>query len=247
MSDAHHHQNPAREDNVLHLTDAEKTKIRAEEIFRAAVCHELRAEIRVHKSLKKRAWAALNTSFVLWALSSIVLSGLTAAYTSYQNHHVKAEEKAAMIKKLDAEISNRIHQALGGLITTEMNVNKGQIYALKDIYANVTFYLNNKFTSSDNSVYPDFFIYPEYKNRNFRSLITELYDTVDSSERDEFKDVLQAYEQLADEGSVEFDNQTETGDKTPRERLLTGILNLKQTIHTRILKRRWQRDELYPP
>jgi hypothetical protein len=40
---------------------------------------------------------------------------LAASYTACQNHHAKAEAKVVLIKKLDAEISNRIYQALAGI------------------------------------------------------------------------------------------------------------------------------------
>lgn len=226
------------------LTNEEKSRILAEEIFRAEVCRDLKSKVYVKKSTKERAWATLNSSFVLWALSSIVLSGLTASYAAYQNHHAEVEAKAVTVKKLDDEISNRIYQALGGLRTDEANVENGQYYDPRDIYASITYYLNNKFTSTDNTVYPEFSIFPEYKDRDFRSLITELYDMVDTSEKLELRDALIAYEQIADKGSIESNSQHESASK---EQLVGVISSLRQIVNTHILKGRWKRDDLYLP
>jgi len=107
------------------LTEEEKAKIKDEETFRFEVRQQLEAKGGATKSRKERAWSALNSSFVLWILSSVVLSSLTAGYTVYKNWHAKAEEKIKLENKLDTEISYHIYQSLSRLKSDEDRLNKG--------------------------------------------------------------------------------------------------------------------------
>lgn len=72
------------------LTDAEKQKIRSEEIYRQEVQEELQSQ----KKKKISFWAILNSGFVLFLLSSIVLGGISEYYKYWKNKKDKEESQA---------------------------------------------------------------------------------------------------------------------------------------------------------
>ena len=224
------------------LTAAQRAGIRAEEIYRSQVQQELDAKADQAKSSSDRLWTALNSSFVLWLLSSVVLSGLAACYTGWQNHHAKTKANRELIEKLDTEISNRIYEALGATRSYEGSIRNNKLWQPKAYYSLMLNYLNNNFTPDYG---PDFSIYPEFKGCGFRSLVTLLHDSLLVNPANgpiaaEFKEVLVIYEQYANCGSIE--------DEKPdmsKENLLRLILEIRETISTRILKDRWRKDDLY--
>jgi hypothetical protein len=97
---------PARRDPVESgaiLTDAERARIRAEEIYRAT----MREEVTVPKKGIAKVSAFLNSPFGLLFLSSVVLSGLTFIYTGYQEAKEKTKVRQQEIVKLTDEITFR--------------------------------------------------------------------------------------------------------------------------------------------
>src|SRR5579862_4598115 len=185
----------------LMLTDDEKARIRAEEIFRLEVNRELAAS-KPRGSLRERSWAFLNSSLGLWVLSSVVLAGLTTAYAHYQSNREEQTRKAELERRLDTEISSRISSALAGLRLDKVRIEQGERYQPEWIYSTAQSYLDNFFIT-DPSSRRDFSVYPDYRNRTFRSLVLELRAVADSSARQELTTVLAAYEQLLDLGSAE--------------------------------------------
>jgi hypothetical protein len=72
-----------------------------------------------------------------------------------------------------------------------------------------------------------------------------LYDSLQSSPANrkkaaELKEVLVIYEKFANLGSI-----LETNPDMSKENLLRVILEIRETISTRILKDRWRKDDLY--
>jgi hypothetical protein len=224
------------------LTEAQRAGIRAEEIFRSEVRQELDAKADKARSRSDRLWTALNSSFVLWLLSSVVLSGLAACYTAWQNHHAKTKANRELIEKLDTEISNRIYEALGATRSYEGSIRNNKLWQPKSYYSLMLNYLNNNFNPASG---PDFSIYPEFKACGFRSLVTLLHDSLllnpaNAPKAAEFKEVLVIYEQYANLGSI-----PEKHPDLSKENLLRVILEIRETISTRILKDRWRKDDLY--
>jgi hypothetical protein len=83
----------------------------------------------------------------------------------------------------------------------------------------------------------DFSSYPEYRKRNFRSLIVELGRVVDVSVLPELRSALVGYEQFLDLASVEKrEEKTIAQGGGSRQALMkaSGIL------HRRIMKPRWR-------
>jgi hypothetical protein len=219
----------------LMLTEEESTRIRAEEIFRLEVRRELAAS-KPGRSVRDSFWSLLNSSFILWFLSSVVLASVTTAFTYYQSSRGEQIRKAELEGRLDTEISNRISLALAGLRTDQKSIEHGKSYPANLIYRNTQSYLDNFFIT-DPSNRRDFSIYPEYRQRTFRSLIFELRTVVDSSMRPELTDVLAGYEQLLDLGSLE---DTKGGKTTRHQESLKAVKNAVHLLDRQLTKPRWR-------
>jgi hypothetical protein len=67
--------------------------------------------ILVQRQWELRLWAFLNSSFGLWVLSSVLLAGATWLYSLSQAHNTEVARKAEVVRRLDAEIGNRLWEA----------------------------------------------------------------------------------------------------------------------------------------
>ncbi|HEY2345698.1 MAG TPA: hypothetical protein VGH80_07430 [Xanthomonadaceae bacterium] len=178
------------------LGDARKDRIRAEEIFRLEIRRELETAAGP-LSVPQRFWGLLNSSFVLWLLSSVVLAGAGALYTAYQNAHSEGLRKALVREHLDTEIGNRLAEALSGLRTDIHDIRHGTSYPEKDMANYTVMYLDNFFVT-DATNPRDFSAYPEYRNRSFRSLVVELSSVADAPDLKGLGSAMDAYEEMRD-------------------------------------------------
>jgi hypothetical protein len=228
----------------LALTEPQKAMIRAEEVYRAQVQQELAAKADETKSPASRLWDALNSSFVLWLLSSVVLSGLAACYATWQHRNEKIKANRELIGKLDTEISNRIYEALSGTRSYEGAIKNNVLWQPRGYYTLMYQFLNNHFNSAQGETHSDFSIFQEYKECSFRALVTMLYDSMQTDREkketaEKFKDVLTTYESFANLGSI----PDKTTDLLP-ENILRVLLEIRETINRRILIERWRKDDL---
>lgn len=229
---------------TLLLTEGQKAMVRAEEVYRVQV-QELETKADETKSDASQLWATLNSSFVLWLLSSVVLSGLAACYANWQSRNEKIKTNRELRDKLDTEISNRIYEALSGTRSYEGAIKNNVIWQPKAYYSLMYSFLNNHFNSVQGETHSDFSIFPEYKECSFRALVTMLYDSLQTDQEKKeaaakFRDVLATYESFANLGSIP--------DKTTnlsQENILLLLLQIRETIRTRILIDRWRKDDLY--
>lgn len=102
------------------LAEEDRARIRAEEIFRLEVRRELEAS-QPRPSRRQRLGSWVNSSFGLWVLSSVVLTGLTTAYTYYQSRRAEQVRNAETERRLDTEISGRMSAALALLRIDEQD------------------------------------------------------------------------------------------------------------------------------
>ncbi len=86
------------------LTEVEKEKIRAEEIFR----EEARNALTQPKTSRQKILSFLNSNFGLFLLSAVLLSGLSGAYTWHTTRQSEAERTRELVTRLDIEISYRL-------------------------------------------------------------------------------------------------------------------------------------------
>ena len=79
-----------------------------DEVIRSKV----RAEISNQTGQGSNLWKFLNSSFGIWILSSILLSGLTFLYTNYSAFKVEQTQAQARLSDLKDEISYRLDSDL---------------------------------------------------------------------------------------------------------------------------------------
>jgi hypothetical protein len=105
------------------LNEDDKARIRAEEIFRGEVHLELEAQ-RPPKPWHERVWSLLNSSFMLWVLSSVVLSVVSFEYARHQARVEQRKLHADLERSLTTEIGNRISMAQNGLRIDTMRIKQ---------------------------------------------------------------------------------------------------------------------------
>jgi hypothetical protein len=164
------------------LPQEEKDRILAEESYR----YEVREGLGKQFSSQPRSlsfWEVLNSAFFLWLLSSVVLGSASFIYTKWETqqdskhkaHEEKQEferERARNVRKLDTEIAARLTY-FNVLYRTDPSQ---AILALEDPMR---------------SGYPAS-AFPEFKGRNFHSLLWELIDLVDESQKPELRIAYEA-------------------------------------------------------
>lgn len=77
------------------LTDADRERIRQEEIFRA----EVRSSLEPPSNFRKRCWKLANSAFGIWVLSSIVVGSISWQYSQYTDYQEKQARQAALLSK----------------------------------------------------------------------------------------------------------------------------------------------------
>jgi len=101
-----------------------KTRILLEEQYRQEIKSRLVQKEEINN--KSRLWKFLNSSFGIWLLTSVVVSGLGTLYTTYQDQRKSEEIKSAeqreqsrirqtSIERLDLEIAFRFSQYISAL------------------------------------------------------------------------------------------------------------------------------------
>lgn len=88
------------------ITDEEKAKIKAEEIFR----DEVKKSLIENKKKANPFWTFLNSGLGLWFMSTIVIGLFTFLFNEYSHNKNERLERQTKIKQLDLEIESRISQ-----------------------------------------------------------------------------------------------------------------------------------------
>jgi hypothetical protein len=218
------------------LTEEDRVRIKEEEIFREEVRLTLQPPAPVSKpTFRSRAWTLVNSSIVLWFLSSVVIAGVTQLYSCQQSQHAEQVRKHELQRRLDTEIGNRIYQTVAGLDVWKTNVaHGGWTGTTRGTYGQMAQYLNNALTNVDYSVFS------EYRSRSFSSLLIELSTLVEPSEVADLKDTLSAYHRVA------LLSSDTTGDRpNTQEQAIVTTDEAISTMRKHFQKPRW-RIALYP-
>jgi hypothetical protein len=213
------------------LSQEESAQIREAEIVRLEASRELEAR-KPPPSRRERLWATLNSSFVLWFLSSVVIAGVSTSFAAYQGSRDKRLAETERERRLDVEISNRIYSALKGLSFDKQRVEEGEPFSRALAYDNALNYLDNSWIATGR---PDFSIFPEFKSRTFRSLVVELTAGVDPSSQAPLTGVLNNYEPMMDLATP-IAKKPEVLDKP---QALAALVSLEDLLH-RIAQPRWR-------
>ena len=130
------------------------------------------------------AWKVLNSSFGIFLLSSVFLSSLTFAFTSWREAAAKAEKSAESIKRLDLEITSRLTQL------EPLNVATFTYSSLLTARAATT-------GESLPDILDRFYVvFPEYRDRSALSLLWELRSLVPPEETQDVDVALRAARML---------------------------------------------------
>lgn len=121
-------------------------------------------------SNKHLYWKILNSPFVIWFLSSAIITTISWTYTNWKSNEASKALNNENIRKLDYEILNRIQyieSTFKYLVTSEKNeFEKNEVII--------------RFFSCPNFPWT---LYIEYKDRNLKSLLMELNERVSNSEK----------------------------------------------------------------
>jgi hypothetical protein len=203
------------------LFDEDRNRIRAEEIFRAAVRQQLLTQAPKDSSAK-RFWAVLNSSFSLWFLSSVVLGGLTAAVAMYQRSHAEQTQRVQTQLRLNTEFSSRIENGLVALNLDVRRVDGGQAFLASAIYNEGLAYLDNRMTYNGQKL--DFSVYPEYRDRGFQSLLFELRVVAEESGLPALRAAETDYKRLAELADQAAMTESRSGRMRPSKAQSLGAV-----------------------
>lgn len=92
----------------MDLSDEDREKIQAEEIFRSEVRRKLASG--QERSLGKRLIAFLNTGLGLWLLSTVAVGSISLAYAALQSHLAVAAEQRVRLERTETEVVGRLLQ-----------------------------------------------------------------------------------------------------------------------------------------
>lgn len=100
------------------LTDNDRERIRAEEAFRHALRQEIsqtgpapaKKEPEAPPSFWQKFMAFANTSFGIWALSTVAIGGISTGYQLVAHHFEMVRQDEARAHRLQSEIANRFDQ-----------------------------------------------------------------------------------------------------------------------------------------
>ncbi|HEV7388713.1 MAG TPA: hypothetical protein VGN73_08885 [Gemmatimonadaceae bacterium] len=126
------------------LSPEESLRIREEEVVRSEVRRELEAA-GPKRSFGAKVWAALNSAFLLWFLSSIVLGVLTAAVSAHQRNRDVLDRREKLQYDLRTELAGRVDEALEAMELDQRRILRGEVYPRSAIYNEVVSYLDNFF------------------------------------------------------------------------------------------------------
>lgn len=217
---------------MYELPEEEKAHIQAEEIFRLAARHELEAREPV-SSRQGRLWRILNSSFVLWFLSSVVVATIAAGFAKYQAGRTERIRQVETIRRLDTEIADRLFEARTSLCVDRFAIAVRKDYSPSGIYTSLGRYLDNSVITKSGKPM-DFSVYPEYKNRTFRSLLFELSTFIDPSQVPLVRELFVDSERFADLSAMP---ENEGKNKQESRRALEGVL---KKVNKYLAENRWR-------
>ena len=173
---------------IAMLDESERTKIRLEEEYR----YEVRNKLQETPNKKvSTLWIFLNSSFGLWLLSAICITGLGGLYTQWQNAKTEQFKKSELdhaeqlktqqtIERLDSEIGYRLSQIqvrLNTLAHSSPNSRKDGVIEVL-----------NSVSQPPGKSY--FAAYPEYSDYSLIALVAELRRYVVGEGRDALDRIL---------------------------------------------------------
>ena len=153
------------------LTAEERGRVMAEETFRRIVREELEATSKRpnSKTPASIAWAFLNSTFGVFFLGTIVVGLATWAAGVYEKQNRMTVEQAALIQKLDVELSYRL-MPLASLFQGP----KGSLDERVQIELASVVFSSEPPSKHNFMVMEARNLYPEFRDKNLSALLIEL-------------------------------------------------------------------------
>jgi hypothetical protein len=195
------------------LSDEDKQRIRAEEIYRQEVQKEIKQNSQSSSLFWKSFWGIVNSPFSLWFITVVVVGGFTKWFANFQE---KKENKPAILR-IDIEIGSR----LNGFLSSLEQPSSFQPIKIKTLRIG-TFMNDTPLTR----------MYEEHRNRSTYSLLTELHKRVPDKDKAEINKALKATRELKDiqaktPGDRAIENLSEEEQKELLNRFNKAVENLK--------------------
>jgi hypothetical protein len=180
------------------LTEEEQNRIRAEEVIR----QEVRKSLEQDDSKRRKFWSLLNSAFVLWALSTIVVGVISVTYAKLQEQQAIVAKNAEMAEKIDTEMAARLHALRLRVAEDVRGIDPATrqrvtLDRAADLNSDVYFFLSE--TPREVDAYPLPNIYAEFENRTMLQLAYQYEQVVNEAERSEAEEALNNLQVLSDE------------------------------------------------
>jgi hypothetical protein len=183
------------------LTEDERNRIRAEEIFRRSLEKEFIPPV----TLRSRVWQFLNSGVGLWLLATVAVGGITTYYS--RNLETKAtrrkearsddviiRQQKLRVQKVDLEIEGRLSQYLNSLRDSDRakraaseTLSNGNSVDWKSQAQN-WYALKGAPSAQQVKLYTS--IFPEFRDQSLVGLLVDLSARVSSTEREPIQSVL---------------------------------------------------------
>ncbi|MBV9928532.1 MAG: hypothetical protein JOZ96_26185 [Acidobacteria bacterium] len=215
------------------LTEDDKKRIREEEVYRQEVRRELEAE-KPGPSGGQRLWEVFNKPLVLWFLSTILVGFISWMYASREAQNKELSQRTEAIRKLDREIRNRVGGSLKYLDKPQQGHQPLPPY---DVFDGVLLSLdknNGEYAAS---------LYPEYKDKGFQALVTDLKGLVGDDEQADLEKALATYDELKNsraESSGTNTNRPKPNATEESKASAQAIDKAKRLIREGIMIPRWK-------
>jgi hypothetical protein len=174
------------------LTEDQKRRIREEETFRQEVRRQLDAE-KPSPSTREKTWGLINRPFTLWLLSTVVVGLLGWAYSNIQEHNKEQAHKKEIKRKVVNELSNRAIGSQFALLDARTKIDQRDPDSPRFLFLRISEMFDSKDITSKSNINS---IYPEYQNRSFQSLITELDSVVSEEGKKYLGNAMEIYWEL---------------------------------------------------
>lgn len=163
------------------LPEPIKNQIRLEEWYRVEIRDQIQQKVTEKHTRSSRLLAFLNSSFGLWVLSAIFVTGAGSAYTQWRNAHDERQKNEAQLRvnadninelkaRLRLEIGHRVSETLVLLWNLSDRTNPGRLGTGHNIIE-----VRSVLVSFQNgSAQKLASLYPEFANQNTLGLLTQL-------------------------------------------------------------------------
>jgi hypothetical protein len=234
-----------REEDRVRIEEEEMVRERARQIL----ADERQRREREQQSIGKKIWAFLQTPFVIFFLSSVLVGLVSLGYTKYQSKQTANRQRKETISNMSSEVAARLH-TLNALIEAELvrmtpkNVDTDMPRAIHDVLNISPEQLNSSRLSVN--------VYPGYKGFSVIALADRLKTRTSGQQKTQIglgKDLLTRLSNRAEEvGNNIFDGMPDDPNGKPykqwekrmAQKLRSFLMQARDTLGSTSLPKEWR-------